>query len=312
VGPVWRVAWAITRGEPVLDDILSSIDAAPGASGSEDAFAREMLARALNKHESTTNWVAALREHQWHVPEGLRAWLTKEEFAALNQDASLGKQPTTFRATRVPRAAPDTPRERSLSTLPAGLLPELMKLNGCTTQGLLEKSSAQVMYDEGGRPNRISVSAAQQSPACETAMNTAARLMIARDAEQRPEKAVDVVYFAIDPEMQTCAATAPLAPIAWRQNLHDARLTPASVRREVKPDYPVSARKRGVEGTPWIRAIVSPQGCVSEADVLRRLDPELDFEALRAVSRWRFTPAQREGEAVAVEVVIEVSFSMKR
>jgi TonB family protein len=47
--------------------------------------------------------------------------------------------------------------------------------------------------------------------------------------------------------------------------------------------------------------------------VLKSLDKEfgLDDEAVAAARQWRFEPARRRGEPVAVIIVIEMSFAMR-
>jgi TonB family protein len=48
---------------------------------------------------------------------------------------------------------------------------------------------------------------------------------------------------------------------------------------------------------------------VDSIQVVKRLDPQLDRNAIGAVASWKFSPATRNGQPVAVEVVIHIPFN---
>ena len=80
----------------------------------------------------------------------------------------------------------------------------------------------------------------------------------------------------------------------------------------MKPHYPESARRQGVEGTVLLKMRVTEQGRVEEVQVERSAGhPDLDQSAMAAVQRWRFEPARRSGEPVAVWVFIPVEFKLQ-
>jgi protein TonB len=82
---------------------------------------------------------------------------------------------------------------------------------------------------------------------------------------------------------------------------------------QVKPRYPDSARRRGVEGTVIIKAYITEQGRVEQVQVERSTGhADLDASAVEAVGRWRFQPAQRGRQAVAMWVSIPVRFELNR
>jgi protein TonB len=56
-------------------------------------------------------------------------------------------------------------------------------------------------------------------------------------------------------------------------------------------------------------AIIRESGSVDSIQVVKRLDPQLDRNAIGAVANWKFSPASRNGEPVAVEVVIHIPFN---
>jgi protein TonB len=74
---------------------------------------------------------------------------------------------------------------------------------------------------------------------------------------------------------------------------------------QVKPRYPESARRRGIEGTVLLKMRITAQGRVENVQVVRSAGyPDLDESAMEAVRRWRFEPARRNGAAVAEDAVL--------
>lgn len=86
---------------------------------------------------------------------------------------------------------------------------------------------------------------------------------------------------------------------------------PPGLLREVKPDYTEQARRMGLEGEVLLEIVVGPDGGVSSIQVLRRLGAGLDERAVEAVRQWRFTPALRHGDPVAVMVEVAVEFKLR-
>ena len=81
--------------------------------------------------------------------------------------------------------------------------------------------------------------------------------------------------------------------------------------KEVKPDYTVTAKEAGLQGTVTIDCVVLPDGVVGDTRVTRSLDPELDGQAINALKQWRFKPGQRQGKPVPVRVSVEIDFALK-
>ena len=80
--------------------------------------------------------------------------------------------------------------------------------------------------------------------------------------------------------------------------------------RHVNPVYPVVARRASVQGSVIVECIVSPQGRVTDAKVLRGI-PLLDAAALAAVRQWVYTPTLRDGVPVAVVLTVTVQFVLR-
>ena len=79
-----------------------------------------------------------------------------------------------------------------------------------------------------------------------------------------------------------------------------------------KPPYPLTARRRGMEGSVLLRAYVREDGQCIEVQLKHSSGYDLlDNAALQTVKRWRFVPASRGGTAVASWVEIPVSFQLR-
>ncbi len=79
-----------------------------------------------------------------------------------------------------------------------------------------------------------------------------------------------------------------------------------------KPAYPRSARRRGQEGTVLLRVEVLANGRVGEVVVDTSSGYEsLDEAAVKAVRRWRFSPARRGSARVNCWVRVPVKFDLK-
>ena len=78
--------------------------------------------------------------------------------------------------------------------------------------------------------------------------------------------------------------------------------------RKVDPKYPQLAIKQHIDGEVILYAIIRKDGHVDSIQVVRSIDPQLDKNAMEALSRWEFRPATREGQPVELEAVIHIPF----
>ena len=77
--------------------------------------------------------------------------------------------------------------------------------------------------------------------------------------------------------------------------------------------YPTESRMKGIEGTVYVSFIVGKDGTVSEAKVIRGIDPQADVEAQRVVSLsppW--IPGKQKNEAVSVRFVLPIKFKLQQ
>lgn len=83
--------------------------------------------------------------------------------------------------------------------------------------------------------------------------------------------------------------------------------------REVKPAYTSDAMRAKIQGSVLLQCTVRPDGAVTDVVVVRSLDPTfgLDQEAVKAARQWRFAPGTRMGQPVAVQITIELTFTLR-
>jgi TonB family protein len=87
-------------------------------------------------------------------------------------------------------------------------------------------------------------------------------------------------------------------------------VTPPRVLYDPDPDYSEEARKAKFQGTVVLWVIVGPDGRPRDITVQRSLGMGLDEKAVEAVRNWKFEPAKKDGQAVAVQIAIEVNFRL--
>jgi TonB family protein len=83
--------------------------------------------------------------------------------------------------------------------------------------------------------------------------------------------------------------------------------------RQVRPAYTRKAMDERIQGVVVVSGVVLPDGALTDVRVVRSLDAKygLDQEALKAARQWRFVPGTKDGVPVAVQISIELTFTLK-
>ena len=76
------------------------------------------------------------------------------------------------------------------------------------------------------------------------------------------------------------------------------------------PEYSEEARKVRHQGTVVLWVVVGPDGRPHDVRVQRSLGLGLDEKAMEAVRQWKFDPARKDGQPVAVMISVEVNFRL--
>jgi protein TonB len=81
--------------------------------------------------------------------------------------------------------------------------------------------------------------------------------------------------------------------------------------KETKPDYPAQAKADRIPGMIRMDCVVLADGTVGDVKVTQSLDTDLDKEAVDTLRKWQFKPGTVDGKPVPVQVMVEMSFTLK-
>lgn len=79
---------------------------------------------------------------------------------------------------------------------------------------------------------------------------------------------------------------------------------------KVEPEYSEEARKAKFQGTVLLAIVVDEDGRTRNVRVVRSLGMGLDEKAIEAVTKWKFRPGYKNGQAVPVMAQVEVNFRL--
>lgn len=77
-----------------------------------------------------------------------------------------------------------------------------------------------------------------------------------------------------------------------------------------RPDYPVDMRRENLSGTATIRFIVTHDGRVIDVTVIQATHPSFGDAASRAVAKWKYDPAIKDGQPIACYLSVPVVFDI--
>ncbi len=78
--------------------------------------------------------------------------------------------------------------------------------------------------------------------------------------------------------------------------------------RKVDPKYPQDLIQQHVEGEVILYGVIRPDGSVDSIQLVRSLDKQLDANAIEAFKQWKFQPATKDGQPVALEAIVHIPF----
>jgi len=91
--------------------------------------------------------------------------------------------------------------------------------------------------------------------------------------------------------------------------LGEAGVTAPKALFQYNPEFSEYARKLHVHGVVGVNITIDSAGQVTDMTIVKPMGAGLDEQAVNAISSWRFAPAMKNGQPVAVAVYIEMDFS---
>jgi len=129
------------------------------------------------------------------------------------------------------------------------------------------------------------------------------RYALASSVSQKPDK-----FVAFDDDSGVPEMSAPACAQKPERNVTMPHATFAP-----NPEYSEQARKKKIKGTVVLSLTVAVDGTTRDIKVVKGVGYGLDEKAVEAVSRWRFTPALKDGQPIEKEISVEVDrYSFRR
>ncbi len=100
-----------------------------------------------------------------------------------------------------------------------------------------------------------------------------------------------------------------LRPDFYLETDFDTKSPPIPLKR-VAPEYPLSQRIAGFEGTVIVDFLVDIEGRVKRAFVIKSNNPAFDEPAIEAVLQWVFKPAEVKGHPVISRMQVPIVFRL--
>ena len=122
-------------------------------------------------------------------------------------------------------------------------------------------------------------------------------LFVAVPALVRPQESVPVV-------------TLEDSLVCHKSHHRASCITPPRQIFSPEPKYPEAERHTRREGAVKLKLVVRSDGVPGDVSVSQSLSPDFDIAAMDAVKQWKFSPAMKDGTPIAVQIAVEVAFSL--
>ena len=88
---------------------------------------------------------------------------------------------------------------------------------------------------------------------------------------------------------------------------NDDVTTPVPLHK-VDPKYPPDLLKEHVQGEVILYGVIREDGSVDSIQLVRGIDPQLNANSISAFSQWKFRPATKDGQPIALEAIVHIPF----
>ncbi|WP_202921513.1 energy transducer TonB [Anatilimnocola aggregata] len=213
---------------------------------------------------------------------------------------------------------PDHTQEVEVSVEAVSLEPPpQVAVENAPIRDTLEPTPAVLPVVRSGDYEPTNVMPTDKPPATSVSIDAPAKVPPREKAKESPQQKVETAAKPLDRQIADQLRTSPgkVNVAAIRPSVAGAKVDelPRKLPDNREPLYPRDALLAGVEGKVMLRVQISAAGRVLRASVERSSGmTSFDESALDAVRDWRFTPAKRQGFAVAHEVFIPIRFMIRR
>jgi TonB family protein len=238
-------------------------------------------------------------------------------------EAPAGDVAAASPAPAAPAASPPAPATAVVRLWPwpsAALAQDLLRATGCKLSKEAPFLVAHIDFRQNGVIQRGAIEAERLSEGCQRLARALTTLTLASSGRPIQAGVRDIVVMPFDQAFLACLAESDGAPEPTPRREAPRPEEPLRVSgtitaprkvKNVNPVYPLAAQKRLAQGVVVLEATITQRGCINEVGVVRSVDPQLDFAALRAVMQWRYTPTLLEGVPVPVIMTVTVNFSLQ-
>ena len=78
--------------------------------------------------------------------------------------------------------------------------------------------------------------------------------------------------------------------------------------RKLDPKYPQDAIAEHIQGEVILYGVIRPDGTVDSIQLVRGIDEQLNANAIAAFAQWKFQPATKGGQPIALEAIVHIPF----
>jgi TonB family protein len=78
--------------------------------------------------------------------------------------------------------------------------------------------------------------------------------------------------------------------------------------RKLDPKYPQTAIQEHIQGEVILYGVIRPDGSVDSIQLVRGIDEQLNANAVAAFAQWKFEPATKGGQPIALEAIVHIPF----
>jgi protein TonB len=298
----------VTKAVPAAPGATSAPSAAEPSAAAAAAPAPEMTKEQLLKEAGT-----AFREQRYVAPPGNNALelylrvLDKEPNNASARDALREGFPFFTGPAEQYINAGNVEEANRVIDLLTKVDPNNFTLN--ILRSKLEAKKKQVDHDQQVATAAAARAAAAPAQNAQNTQNAVAPATPPPEATPAPTQTA-----AVTPPPRPAAVPAPTpppAPTTAAPSPSAGETHPAELVRAVQPDYPPDAYRSRSQGWVEVEFTVTPDGAVSNAQVVSAEPPRIfNSAALNAVKRWTFKPKLENGKAVEEQMRRRIEFKL--